>query len=258
MLGVLVVQSATPHAFDAEDQFVVETIAGQIAVAYENARLLETERHLRSLAITEERHRMAREIHDTMAQGFMGIIMLLRALKEDGLSSSQQSLVEEAETLARENLMDARRSIWNLRPEPLETMGLKNSISHELARFEKQFSLTTSFDEQGDDAILSKESQMALYRIAQESLRNAVQHGHATHLDVILKITESDATLVVRDNGAGFDPDVHSRPPDRGLGIKAMRERASQLGGELVITSAPGQGCSVRARIPVASRLKEV
>lgn len=302
--GVLVVQSPRRDAFDAGDQFVVATIAGQVAVSLENARLLESERQLRRLAVVEERNRLAKEIHDTMAQGFMGLIMLLRAMRECGDLRAAQAYIDQAEELAQENLQEARRSVWNLRPEHLESVGLVGAITRELERLERRLGIVGNVNVTGDAGEIPHRVETALYRIAQESIRNAAEHGRPSRIDVFLEVAPADVApgevapagvapaevaLSIVDDGVGFDPgqltararanrNEHggpapgadgdpgirddgapgdlgdSRPSDRvgrGLGLKAMRERAEELSGRLTITSAPGRGCTVHVRIPI-------
>lgn len=257
-LGVLVVQSLSPDAFDGEDLFTVRTIAGQVAAALENARLFEAERQLRDLAVTEERNRMAREIHDTLAQGFMGIIMQLRAMQTAADGDTASFHRESAEALARESLQEARRSVWNLRPRPLEGKGLAGALADEVASLERRAAMHGFFEAVGDVDRLPPAVEAALLRIAQEAIHNAVKYARGSHVTVRLATASHEVELSVADDGVGFDPAaMASRPAEPGgggFGLGAMAERARLLGGELILDASPGAGSRVVARIPLRGR----
>ncbi len=254
-LGVIAVQSLVAGSLDQEDLVVARTIAGQVAVALENARLFAAERQLRDLSITEERNRMAREIHDTLAQGFMGIIMQLRAMQAAATPEQAELYREQAETLARESLQEARRSVWNLRPLSLEGSGLAGALQSEVESLEQRAALRGALQTVGDIDRVPPQVQAALLRIAQESLHNAVKYARATSLVVRLAVTDGWAELQVTDDGVGFDPAAagsrRPTPGDGGFGLAGMAERARLLGGTLLVESAPGAGCRITARIPV-------
>lgn len=258
VLGVLAVQSLRPQAFDEEDRFTVETIAGQVAVALENARLLEAERQLRSLSITEERNRMAREIHDTLAQGFMGIIMQLRAMQGATNPDTARFHREQAEALARESLQEARRSVWNLRPATLEAGGLAGAIADELARLERRAALSTDLEVVGPASDLPPAVETALLRVAQEALHNTLKYARASRVTVRLAITShGNAELTITDDGVGFNPTAPKPPSGAGtggFGLPGMAERAHALGGTFHLDTAPGAGCRISVRVPINSR----
>jgi len=251
VVGAVVVQSLRPDALDAEDLFTVQTIAGQVAVALENARLLEAERHLRDLSIAEERNRMAREIHDTLAQGFLGIIMHLRAMQ--GAGETARLHLDEAEKLAQESLQEARRSVWNLQPWRLEGKGLAEALSAELAGLERRALLSTQLVTQGDLKCISPATEATLLRIAQEAFHNTTKYARASRVQVTLAEDEGAIALTIEDDGVGFDPVAASQTaprPGGGFGLPGMAERAHALGGTMSIESAPGAGCRISVRIP--------
>jgi signal transduction histidine kinase len=239
LLGMLVVQSIREGSFDAEDLFTVRTIAGQVAVALENARLFAAERQLRDLAVTEERNRMAREIHDTLAQGFMGIIMQLRAMHGAGDADTARFHHEQAEALAQESLQEARRSVWNLRPLRLEGKGLAGALAAEVEGVERRSGLRATLSTEGDTDRLPPPVEAALLRIAQEALHNTVKHA--------------DAELSVTDDGVGFAVPGGSGATTSGggFGLGGMAERAGLLGGHLRAESVPGAGCRIIAQMPL-------
>jgi len=257
-LGVLVLQSLQPGSLDAEDLFTAGTIAGQVAVALENARLLEAERQLRGLAVAEERNRMAREIHDTLAQGFMGILMQLRAMAGSANVTQVDSHREQAESLAREGLEEARRSVWNLRPHPLEGRGLADALEGELERLRRRATMQADLTTEGDCDTLPPAVEACLLRIAQEALHNTVKHARAGRVTVHVTVSAGWAELAVMDDGQGFAPQAvsGSGPPGGGFGLLGMAERAKALGGTLAVESAPGEGCCVTARIPLRAGMQ--
>ncbi|HWI63909.1 MAG TPA: histidine kinase [Symbiobacteriaceae bacterium] len=253
MVGALVVQSLRPDAFDAEDLFTVQTIAGQVAVALENARLFEAERHLRDLSIAEERNRMAREIHDTLAQGFMGIIMHLRAMQGAGDQENARLHAAEAETLARESLQEARRSVWNLQPWRLEGKGLAEALSGELTGLQRWAALSAELTTAGDLKRIAPATEAALLRIAQEAFHNTMKYARASRVQVTLTEGDGAVTLTIADDGVGFDPvavNATAPRPGGGFGLPGMADRAHALGGTFTVDSAPGAGCRICVRVP--------
>lgn len=251
-IGAMVVQSRQATAFDDDDIFTVRTIAGQVAVALENARLFAAEKHLRSLAITAERNRIAREIHDTLAQSFMGILVHLRALQGAQSAEIAEKHRVQAEMLAQEGLEEARRSVWNLRPERLERRGLAGALQDEIERIQQPGELSAHLEIIGDADSLPPPQAAGVLRITQEALHNVVKHAHARQVHVRLRVGEKDIELDITDDGVGFD--AANIVPDKlgsGFGLRGMRERARLLGGDLDIDTAPNAGTKITTRIPL-------
>jgi signal transduction histidine kinase len=251
-LGLLVIQRENAALFDDEDLFTVTTIAGQVAVALENARLLDAERQLRTLSVTEERNRMAREIHDTLAQGFVGITLQLRAMKSATDPELQRFYLVQAESLAKESLEEARRSVWNLRPQPLQHQGLAGALASELERLERSATLSTSLHTHGNLLQLPAPVEGALLRIAQEALHNALKYAHASHVSLHLTAVDQSVTLIIADDGVGFTPSALApKLESGGFGLGNMTERARLLGGRLTIDAAPDRGCRITVQVPI-------
>jgi signal transduction histidine kinase len=253
-LGALVAQSRRPSAFADDDIFTLQTLAGQLAVALENGRLLAAERQLRDLAITEERNRMAREIHDTLAQGFMGILMQARAASQViDRPADLQFHLDQIQTLASQNLQEARRSVWNLRPRPLEGCTLGEALSEEVAGAGQRAAMDARFNQEGAPVPLPASVEVVLLRCAQEALNNAIKHSGATELAVRLTYVPEAIELVVADNGRGFDPAALPPPAPGagGFGLHAMADRVRTLGGTVRVSAAPGQGTMVHIRVPL-------
>ncbi len=179
----------------------------------------QAEEALRDLAILDERNRMAREIHDTLAQGFTGIVLQLEAAEQASEGSPGQVLghLTQAKGLARESLQEARRSVWNLLPQALEERPLDVALQEEVRRFATEGVEQASFSLSGARYGLAADLQTALLRIYQECLTNIRRHAHATEVRVELSFYLEEVRLSVKDNGSGFDV------PDAGGGRKAKR-----------------------------------
>ncbi len=251
VLGVLDIESTEVDAFGEADLFTAQTLADQLAVALENARLYE---ETRQLAVMDERNRMAREIHDTLAQGFTGIILQLEAADQalnEGPSEVERHL-SQAQNLARKSLAEARRSVWNLRPQALEQLPLAEALGQEVDRFNKETGINVRFTVSGDRRDSPPEVETGLLRICQESLANVRKHAKASDVEVNLTFNESAVELSVSDNGVGFKPDTTGRVSKKrgAFGLIGMRERVRGLDGTFEVQSKKGKGTLVRAVIP--------
>ncbi len=251
-LGVLDIESNELDAFSEADLFTAQTLADQLAIAIENARLYQA---TGQIAVMEERNRMAREIHDTLAQGFTGIILQLEAAEqslETNTGQVQQHL-NKARSLARGSLNEARRSVWNLRSAALEQLSLTEALRQEVFVFGQNNSINARFDVSERVRELPPEVDTAVLRICQEALTNIKKHASATEVKVDLTFEDSEVTLNIRDNGIGLQSD---KPGDgekahRGFGLISMRERARNVGGTLELQSEPGKGTQIKVTIPV-------
>ena len=207
----------------------------------------------REVAVLEERNRMAREIHDTMAQGFTGIVLQLEA-GEQALDETQEETLDHlgrAKTLARECLQAARRSVWNLLPRALEERPLSSALEEEIRQFTAVNRERAVFDVSGDARDLKGDVQTALLRICQQALTNVRSHAQATEVTVALSYTPDSVQLEIRDNGVGFDPDATRDSRDQsGFGLAGMEQRARLLGGDLNVTSKKGGGTRVEVKVP--------
>lgn len=253
LLGVLDVESRELNAFGEDDVFVMQTLADMVAVAVENARLYEQSREI---AVLEERNRLAREIHDTIAQGLAGIILQLEAADqhfEAGQLDRARLRVVKAAELARQHLQDARRSVWNLRPAPLEGHSLAEAFDAEVRRLADQMDVDARYQLSGQLRPLPPEVENCLYRILQESLANVRKHSGARQVKVRLSYGPDAVTLLIDDDGHGFDP-AAPRPTNGGFGLLGMQERVRLVGGRLSVRSQPGRGTEVKVRIPYSAR----
>jgi signal transduction histidine kinase len=205
---------------------------------------------------------MAREIHDTLAQGLTGIITQLQAAEQiHEVPAQWRRPFDAVKRLARESLAEARRSVDALRPEPLDTARLSDALADVADRWSKLHGLAVQVTTTGTARPMAPEAEFALLRTAQEALANVAKHAHATRVGVTLSYLGHEVALDVRDDGRGFDPagleagtarNGASQPPSRdsGFGLTIMRQRVEELSGCLWIESEPGAGTGISATIP--------
>ena len=200
----------------------------------------------------DERQRMAREIHDTLAQGLTGIITQLEAAQQTGHETERDRRIGNATRLARDSLAEARRSVQALRPQALEDARFPDALAQEVARWSATSGVSAEVKTTGDAAAMHPEVEVTLLRVAQEALANVARHAQATHAWVTLSYMGDVVTLDVRDDGSGFaEPAGPGQSASGGgFGLIAMRQRVNRLAGQLEIESEPGAGTAVSASLP--------
>jgi signal transduction histidine kinase len=207
----------------------------------------------REAGVLDERGRMAREIHDTIAQGLTGIVTQLQAAEQAASSAPDDPAawrrrVEAATRLARESLTEARRSVEALRPSPLECGRLSEALADVAGRWSALNGIPAQVTTTGTARPIEPGAEFALLRAVQEALANVARHAHATRVWLTISYMESEVALDVRDDGVGFDPGSL----DHGFGLVAMRQRITALSGTLQVESEPGGGTAVSACVPTA------
>ncbi|WP_320068538.1 sensor histidine kinase [Micromonospora sp. RTGN7] len=205
--------------------------------------------------VLAERERLAREIHDTLAQGFSSIQLLLRAA-ERALPTAPQTAarhVEQARQAAVDNLAEARRFVVALAPPALVGSTLTSALEHLCATTSTRHRLTARFHLTGEPQPLPTAYEVALLRITQSALSNTVRHAHATIAEVTLSYLGDHVAVDIVDNGTGFDPDrlPAPHPENGGFGLSTMRARTHALGGTLIIESTMGHGTALAAQLPL-------
>jgi signal transduction histidine kinase len=209
----------------------------------------------REAGVLDERQRMAREIHDTLAQGLTGIITQLQAAEQAAADPGEWRRHFAAATgLARDSLTEARRSVDALRPEALETARLSGAVTAVAERWSVMHDIAVQVTTTGNERPLSPAAESALLRAAQEALANVAKHAQATRVGLTLSYMERQVALDVRDDGAGFDRAAAA--PERvggGFGLVAMRQRIEALAGTLQVESEPGEGTAISACVPAAA-----
>ena len=207
----------------------------------------------RELALVEERNRLAREIHDSLAQDLTAIIWQLNASEmvvKAGGEAALESL-SKVRDLAKESLQEARRSVWDLRSGPLKGLSLVEALERETAKTTGA-NIRTAFNVTGKERVMPGGVEAAVLRICQEGLANVLKHANASSVTVTVAYGKAGVELTVSDNGIGFDSNI-PRQWDKdkgGFGMISMRERAQLLGGELTVESSMGSGTNVVAAIP--------
>ncbi|MEV0613256.1 sensor histidine kinase [Nonomuraea sp. NPDC050404] len=229
--------------------FVVGSGALSIIMGLFTQDLMRHSEQNRVVGALEERARLAREIHDTLAQGFSGIIAQLEAAEQGiGDPEAVRKRILLAKGLARDSLKEARRSVDALRPEPLERATLDQALAGVAERWSAATGVPASVSVDGESRRLPEEAEATLLRAAQEGLANVARHARAGRVVLTLSYMDEEVTLDVLDDGSGFDPDA----PARGYGLVAMRERAARSGGTVTVESAPGEGTALCVSIPSA------
>lgn len=206
----------------------------------------------REAGISDERRRLAIEIHDTIAQGLIGIVTQLQAAADSTDPEAARTHVERAAGLARQSLGEARRSVQDLGPGALEHDTLPVALTKAVSAWSASAGVRADLVVTGTVEALHDEVEATLLRIAQEALTNVARHAGAGRVGVTLSYMDDEVALDVRDDGRGFAP--HSLPKQGatgGFGLGGMRARAERIAGSVQIESEPGRGTAVSARVPL-------
>jgi signal transduction histidine kinase len=236
-----------------EELSLLASIGRQIAVAVENAHLYNQAEQSAAIA---ERHRLSRELHDSVTQSLYSVTLFAEAsarlLAMKDYSSAADHLHELRDT-AKEALQEMRLLIFELRPSALEHNGLAAAIQARLDAVELRGGMDGELHVMGEDH-LPPNMQDELYHIAQEALNNTLKHAHASLVDINLSFSETGVSLQLSDNGAGFDP---TNPGGGGMGLAGMRERAQRIGGVLMVESTIGKGTKVSIQVQLRSQAED-
>jgi len=256
VVGVLAGFIPAEHA-TAENAQLLSIMANQAAIAIENARLYHD---AQEVGVVEERNRLAREIHDTIAQGLTATTYQLEladtflAMEPPKLDRAKEKLHRSLE-LTRANLDEARRSVMDLRAAHLQNVTLTEAFERLAATFTTDAGVTVTVNTDEDFPTLPSPVSAGLYRIGQEALANIAKHAQATLVEMSLGIEESTVILMIHDDGVGFDPEIvatkrTARGASGGFGLIGIRERAQLLGGTSDIWSDVGAGTQIVVRVP--------
>lgn len=228
-------------------------------IVFVSRQRLKEQAHRRAMAEAEftailaERNRVAREIHDTLAQGLAATSVHLRLAKKQSATDtdSLNHHLDAAQQLVRESLEEARNSIWNMRSQVLETGDLSGALDGILRQMADGAEFQAALEVTGRARRFAPVIENNLLRVGQEAITNAARHARARQLKVTLDFGEKQFRLAVRDDGIGFDS---ARPPasSGGFGLVGMKERATELKGELRIQSTPGQGTEISLTVPLS------
>jgi signal transduction histidine kinase len=224
----------------------------------------------RQTGVYDERQRMAREIHDTLAQSLTGIITQLQAADQASRDTERRRHLDAALTLARDGLTEARRSVRALRPAPLEDGRIGDALNEVTRRWSALHGVSVTVTTTGSARPISQEAELTLLRTAQEALANVAKHAAASRVGLTLSYMSDQVTLDIRDDGVdgigcaqaaggrarddGARDDGagdHGARQAGGFGLTAMRERVEGLAGTLAIESEPGVGTTISASLPL-------
>jgi len=247
-VGWICVRSGNPDPREMESKIhLAEALANQATLAVQMARLGE---QARAAAILAERNRIARDIHDTLAQGFTGVVVNLeaasRTLRKQNLDLALEH-IEHARGLAQACLEEARLSVRALRPDQLQHADLTQALQGQVHRMNTS-GTHAQLTMEGQRVPLSRDAEGELFRIAQECITNVLKHAGAKRVDLILAFGPDTVSLCVADDGVGFDPDAHHE----GFGLIGMRERAARIGARLLVSSFAGRGTRVQTVLPLS------
>ncbi|MEV6524881.1 sensor histidine kinase [Longispora sp. NPDC051575] len=248
------------------DRFDPSLVLAPVAVAtIATAAYLRLARTSEALAVSErragvldERQRLAREIHDTLAQGLSSMNLLLQAADRDWVTAPEvaRGHVRQASAVARENLVEARRVVADLTPSALTEQTLVAALRRLCAASGADglpapgAVAPCSLTVEGEPYPLGGEIDVALLRVAQGALANVAEHARAGRVAVTLTYLPDSVALDVRDDGVGFDPGAVRSSPGRGFGLDAVRQRVALLGGTVEVESAPGEGTAIAVTVP--------
>ena len=246
-LGLLNVADAQWRELSQEDLRLLQTVGDLLGIAVERARLYERRAEW---GATEERYRLARELHDTLGQGLAGILLRLEALDvalEAGTAGEAlRDDLQQVMRLTRDNIEEARRSVLDLRAAPLEGRGLADALEALAGAQAEAGGFGVRFRAVGGGQPLPVRLEAGVYRIAQEALNNIARHAGASEVELELEMTPDRVRLMLADDGRGFDPEQTGG--DR-FGLVGLSERARLLDGRLSIESAPGRGTRLNLEI---------
>jgi two-component system NarL family sensor kinase len=254
LLGILNVATSQWDVFTPQDIEILSAIGHQIATAIERTQLAD---QATRVALVEERNRLAREVHDTLAQELTGIALQLEAADAllEHSPERARARIRQALERTRESLDEARRSVLDLRAGPLERQALPAALEALIGRFAEETGIAVSSQLALAGPRLPARVEEALYRIVQEALGNVRQHAQASAVRIELRQASDAIQLLVTDDGRGFDVDVPGEPGPsssaHGFGLIGMQERARLLNGVMRISSCPGAGAQVEVSLPL-------
>lgn len=232
--------------FSDADQHLIELFAAHAAIAIENATLFERSREL---TVVEERNRLARDLHDSVAQTLFSLSLTSEAaltLAQDGVEKATDE-IRKVSRLARDALAEMRSIVFELRPADLAADGLVPTIVKHAEVLSRVFGQQIEVDVRSEGR-LTPDVELELFRIAQEALSNALKHAQASKIEIRADLANHPARLEIADDGVGFDtasPSVRARH----LGLTTMEERAHGIGARFALDSAPGRGTAVKVEI---------
>ena len=248
IIGFLILAHSQSHYYSNQDRDLAQAFANQVALALHNAQLY---RQAQQAAVMEERNRLARELHDSVVQMLYSMNLYSKASKL-ALSAGKADVIEEnldrLTNLTRDAMFDMRQLVFELRPVVLEEEGLENALDARVKALGARWRIKTEFQVEGEIE-LDPAVELELYRIAQEALNNVIKHARASHVHIELKNQAGQYSLMIQDDGIGFDPVFAAQ--GGGLGLHNIRDRTKEIGGKFMLETSPGQGTIVKIQFRV-------
>lgn len=258
LVGMFVAGKSRGASFITEDIQSLATFANHLGSLLKTRSLVsEQEKRI----ILEERNRLAREIHDGIAQVLAGVIFHLESAQKQSKdqSGNMEQVVDKSIKKLRKSLGEVRYSIYALKPYPTQRLGLKQAIDNKIQSIKQEYDLAIKYHERGRSRTLSFSKERVIFDTLQESLQNIVKHAKADKVDILLSYQREHVLLKVKDNGIGFSlfESMIKTKHEPHYGILHMNEQAEQLGATLQIDSSPGKGTEITLLIPDSEKREE-
>ncbi|MCL4535537.1 MAG: GAF domain-containing sensor histidine kinase, partial [Bacteroidetes bacterium] len=258
VVGVICVAGSAATGFDSEDGRLLTAIGHQVGIAVENARLFA---QVQSLATLEERERIAREMHDGLAQmlGFLGIkTRMVQQFVASGRLDEAETDLGLMQKIVQDAYAEVRQAILSLRTAGEIEKGLITAISESASDFTEHNAIPVEVALTGESGVCFRpEAEVQLVRIVQEALANVRKHARAGKVWIRLACQENEAVLAVEDDGIGFDLSEVDGKRRRCFGLETMRERAESIGAALDVSSIPGEGTRIEVRFALERQTSE-
>jgi len=248
------------HVFSGDEIGRLAIVFNEMSEGLQNFRLEVKEQEEARVALIKkivhaqekERKTISLELHDQLGQSLLALLLIVQSLSKESTLSG--AMLKDLEVQIREVLEEVRRLAWGMRPSVLDDYGLDKALSRLVEDIRNHSDLTIDYQFSGSlgSGRLPAEMEVTLYRIAQEAIANIVRHAGATQASVIVLWQRREVTLLIEDNGSGFNRDATTRNGGS-LGLIGMNERAVLLGGSCAIESILGQGTTIRVKIPLGS-----
>jgi two-component system nitrate/nitrite sensor histidine kinase NarX len=255
ILGLLAAMENEPRSFSERDVRLLQQLAQNVVVAIENAQLYQK---VHSMAASEERRWLARNLHDDLAQG-LGLINIQTTVTEDLLSSGKieqaSDSLKQVKEIANRSYTHVREAIFSLRTIVSPDTRFLATLQEYLSDYQRHYGVETALDVVDEDAVqFSDEVGAQVAYIIKEAVTNARKHGGAEYVEVKIATDDCGSKIIVRDDGMGFDPVTVSGEDAQQMGLQIMRERARSVKGELDVHSKKGQGTSITLCVPIKQR----
>jgi signal transduction histidine kinase len=251
VVGLFIFGRSRTNSFQEEDIQAAATIANQLAVLIKTKMLIEEQE---KTIILEERNRIAREIHDGVAQSLAGAVMKLETAERKFSKMPEDSLrlMHESKEKLRQSLKEVRESIYALRPYPTERIGLKAALAARINLIQKDHSIEIALESRGHEFTLSSMVEKIIFDIFQESVQNAIKHSKANKIEILLSYQKEHALLKVKDDGVGFSlfQAMLKARKEPHFGILHMNEAAEKIHASLQVDSREGEGTEITLTVP--------